>query len=236
MKFQRLKVIHIFPISSTIKTGEEIRKEVASAITWLKSLTFMTRKRSCLVRFLHSDGTLKNILVDCGKTFYESALLTFTQHKLRQIDAVILTHSHADAILGLDDLRQWTMNGRVQSSVDIYLNQETYERVEACFPYIVDSSKATGSGEVATVKFHIFDQNGMPDYFMVDELKVVPLPVEHGKYNDGSTFFCMGYRFEDFTYISDTNRVPDSTWEKIKGTKVLAIDALKRNPFYLDIF
>lgn len=185
------------------------------------------RNTSCLVRYAHSDGSLRNILVDCGKTFYESALLVFTQYRLRRIDGVLLTHAHADAMLGLDDLRQWTMNGRVQEAIDIYLSKETMERVEACFPYMVSKDRATGGGEVATLKFHIFDAQGLPDSFLVDELQVIPIPVEHGKYSDGNTFYCMGFRFEDFTYISDTNHVPPESVNKIIGSTVLVIDALK---------
>lgn len=158
--------------------------------------------------------------------------MAFTTHALQKIDGVILTHPHADAIFGLDDLRQWTMLGRVQDSIDIYLTQETFERVEAAFPYMVDKAHATGSGEIATVKFHVFDQSGeTPDHFYVDELKVIPIPVQHGLYSDGRPYMSMGYRFGDLTYISDVNYVPPESMDKIKGSSVVIIDALKSEPF-----
>lgn len=84
------------------------------------------------------------ILIDCGPTFYSSAIQHFREHGLRTIDAVLLTHAHADAMLGLDNLRAWTLGGVIQESVDIYCTQECYDTVKSTFPYLVDSSRATG--------------------------------------------------------------------------------------------
>ena len=90
--------------------------------------------------------TSSTILIDCGKSFYESALRYFPSNGLSKIDAVLLTHPHADAVLGLDDLRSWTMNGCIQDYVDIYLTQECMQTVGQMFPYLVDTSRATGGG------------------------------------------------------------------------------------------
>lgn len=60
-------------------------------------------------------GTSSTILIDCGKSFYESALRYFPVYGLRNIDALLLTHAHADAMLGLDDLRSWTMNACIHT-------------------------------------------------------------------------------------------------------------------------
>ncbi|KAJ1340232.1 hypothetical protein BSLG_005118 [Batrachochytrium salamandrivorans] len=86
------------------------------------------RNTSGMVRFMHSDGRMRNVVIDCGKTFYDSALSWFVEYRLRHIDAVILTHGHADAMMGLDDLRQWTIGNeerRIQKKVDVYPNAET---------------------------------------------------------------------------------------------------------------
>jgi phosphoribosyl 1,2-cyclic phosphodiesterase len=63
---------------------------------------------------------------------------------LRQLDALILTHAHADAINGLDDLRAWTLNKVIQECIPIYLTNHTLEAVKTLFPYIVDAKQATG--------------------------------------------------------------------------------------------
>ncbi|OAY67836.1 putative hydrolase [Ananas comosus] len=78
------------------------------------------RNTSILLRYTSSAGRF-NILVDAGKFFYHSALQWFPTYGLRQIDAVLITHSHADAIGGLDDLRDWTNN--VQPYIPIYVSK-----------------------------------------------------------------------------------------------------------------
>lgn len=97
-----------------------------------------------------------NILIDCGKTFYNQAITWCPKYRLRRLDAVILSHGHADATLGLDDLRAWTLGqNSIQSHVDVYLTSETFETVQQVFPYLVDRSKASGGGDVAGLRFHI---------------------------------------------------------------------------------
>ncbi|SCV72853.1 BQ2448_4390 [Microbotryum intermedium] len=72
-----------------------------------------------------ADERWKTVLVDCGKTFYSAALQHWPKHNLRQIDALLITHAHADAFLGLDDLRGWTLHGSIQTSIPIYATKET---------------------------------------------------------------------------------------------------------------
>ncbi|KAJ3194218.1 hypothetical protein HK101_003241 [Irineochytrium annulatum] len=188
------------------------------------------RNTSGLLRYRHSDGTIKNVLIDCGKFFFEGAVDWFVQYQLRRIDAVILTHGHADAMMGLDDLRQWTIRGEVQDHIPIYLAQETMDVVSRVYPYIVDSSKATGGGHVPALNFHVFDaqrQGEVVEPFMVDELRVVPFEVEHGKMNDGSPYMCYGFRFNDFTYLSDVSKIPTRAADIMRDSRYLVIDALK---------
>ncbi|KAL4401949.1 hypothetical protein ACI68E_001600 [Malassezia pachydermatis] len=151
-------------------------------------------------------GSEATILIDCGKSFYESALQYFPQHGLRRIDAVLLTHGHADAILGLDDLRSWTMGGCIQSHVDVYLTPECMTTVRSTFPYLVDKSFATGGGDVGALRWHLIDSSTP---FRVGPMQalVTPLPVEHGFSNGGRTpFECLGYRIDAMSYISDCVR------------------------------
>ena len=75
----------------------------------------------------------------------ESALKWWPHYKLRRIDALILTHPHADAINGLDDLRAWTLNQKIQEHIPVYLTSNTMEAIKMTFPYIVDNRQATGS-------------------------------------------------------------------------------------------
>ncbi|RUP48201.1 beta-lactamase-like protein [Jimgerdemannia flammicorona] len=201
-----------------------------------------------------SSITLRNILIDSGKTFYESALRLFPRYRIREIDALIITHGHADAMHGMDDLRAWTSKGSIQSHIPIYLNAETMRTVEETFPYLVDKSKATGAlrgrsgGEVASFQFSVIE-NDKP--FMIEGLEITPLPglvsrrithliricpatrlaVHHGIYqNNGDPYWCLGFQFGPVSYISDTNFIPEETAELMRGSEVLILDALREIP------
>lgn len=182
------------------------------------------RNTSALIRYKNTS-----IIIDCGKTFYQSIVHTAPVYKLGKIDGVILSHAHADAIMGLDDLRGWTMNGKVQKSINVYLNQETFDTVKTTFPYLVDTVKATGSGEVGALNFIIItDQE-----FYINGIKIIPLPVHHGTILEtGQICWNYGFRIADISYIADVKFIPESTLERLKGTDVLIVDGLKWEPHF----
>ncbi|KAJ1672096.1 hypothetical protein EV182_007294, partial [Spiromyces aspiralis] len=129
------------------------------------------RNTSLLVRYIDATGQLRNVVIDCGKTFYESAIDCFIKYDVQSIDAVILTHGHSDATLGLDDLRQWTMS--LHTTIPVYLNSETYDCVSRAFPYLIDTSKATGGGAVPKLKFHKLIDHKRP--INIHGLEFIPL-------------------------------------------------------------
>ena len=103
------------------------------------------------------------------------------------------------------------------------------------FPYMVDASKATGGGAVPSFVWNAFDPD--EQFFEIPScgnLRVIPLPVEHGKYHSGTRtgkpYICLGFRIGDMSYISDVNQVPPETKAKIEGTRILIIDALRKLP------
>lgn len=106
----------------------------------------------------------------------ESALDIFPRYGIQEIDALILSHGHADAVLGLDDLRSWTSAGSVQEMVPIYLNEETFAVVSRAFPYLVSKANATGGGEVASFKFNLIKEH---ETFEIAGLDILPLPGEY---------------------------------------------------------
>lgn len=172
-------------------------------------------------------NTSSTILIDCGKSFYESALRYFPTNGLSKIDAVLLTHPHADAILGLDDLRSWTMNGCIQNYVDIYLTQECMQTVAQTFPYLVDTSLATGGGDVGALRWHLIDASS-PFLAGSRQVCVQPLFVEHGFVQNGRTpFGCLGFRIDTMSYISDCHYIPSETLDKVVGSDVFILDGLK---------
>ncbi|CAG8446847.1 3676_t:CDS:2 [Cetraspora pellucida] len=162
----------------------------------------------------------------CMSTFTPevSALKWWPYYELRQIDALILTHPHADAINGLDDLRAWTLHNIIQDHVPIYLTANTLDAVKACFPYLVDTSQATGGGDLPTFQWNIIDSK-CP--FTIEGLEFIPLPVQHGVHfatNEPYTY--IGFRFDNICYISDCNFIPEDTRLKMHGSEVVILDAL----------
>lgn len=77
-------------------------------------------------------------------TCLASAIEILPRYGVRELDGVIITHGHADACYGMDDLRGWTLGGSIQPRINVYLAPETMEVVARTFPFLVDSSLATG--------------------------------------------------------------------------------------------
>ncbi|KAF9925990.1 hypothetical protein FBU30_004313 [Linnemannia zychae] len=184
------------------------------------------RNTSGMIHFMHEDGRERNILLDCGKSFYESARQWHRVNKIHKIDALIITHGHADAFYGMDDLRSWCLLDKANPfSIPVYLDQRTMDTVAEVFPYMVDSSKATGGGDIPSFTYHIINHE---DDFEVEGMTFTPLPVQHGIYlSTGKPFWSLGFRFRDLSWISDCSAIPDSTTAKIAGSKLLVIDGLK---------
>ncbi|CAN6573502.1 unnamed protein product [Malus baccata var. baccata] len=182
---------------------------------------------SILVRYPRPSGNY-NILIDAGKFFYHSALQWFTAYGIRTIDAVIITHSHADAIGGLDDLRDWTNN--VQPSIPIYVAQRDFEVMKKTHYYLVDTSAVLAGAAVSELQFNIIRE----DPFVVQDLKFTPLPVWHGQ-----GYRSLGFRFGNVCYISDVSDIPEETYPLLKDCELLILvpspHSNKRAPTHLFI-
>jgi phosphoribosyl 1,2-cyclic phosphodiesterase len=90
-----------------------------------------------------------------GKTFREAMIDVIDTHKITTLDAVVITHGHSDAFLGLDDLREFTE----KTTVPVFIRKADVPIISNCFPYLFDTRKATGSGYVSKINFTEFDEN-----------------------------------------------------------------------------
>mmetsp|Transcript_7629 Transcript_7629/g.23127 ORF Transcript_7629/g.23127 Transcript_7629/m.23127 type:complete len:293 (+) Transcript_7629:138-1016(+) len=161
----------------------------------------------------------KNYLVDCGKTMRQAALKWFAKFGVDGIDAVILTHGHADAIGGIDDLRDVQ---RV-ANMPVYLNAETQEVCATMFPYLVCQVDIVPR-RVAKLQWNQIENN---DEIVLDGLSVKSLPLYHG-----GTYISLGLIFGDedpFVYLSDLHKVPEDSMRRLKQIRsisTLVVDAL----------
>ncbi|KAI9444963.1 beta-lactamase-like protein [Lactarius indigo] len=115
------------------------------------------RNTSAVMRIEGKDGKKRTIVIDVGKNFQAAAVEWFPKYGLRHIDAVLISHAHADAMNGLDDLRGWTLRGSIQKFIDVYASQATFAEVERSFPYMVAREYASGGGDIPEFKWHIFE-------------------------------------------------------------------------------
>lgn len=150
----------------------------------------------------------KTIVIDTTPDFRTQML----REKVKTLDAVIFTHSHKDHIAGLDDIKAF--NYFQQESMDVYADAPTQAALKNEFHYIFASHKYPG---VPDITLHeVSDQD-----FFAAGVPVTPIKVWHLKMP------VLGFRFGDFTYITDANRIDDDQKEKIKGSKIIVLNALR---------
>lgn len=152
----------------------------------------------------------KNLVIDTGPDFRYQML----REKVKHLDAILFTHEHKDHIAGLDDIRAF--NYKQKAAVPIYASQRVIKALEREFYYIFSSLNYPGIPQV-----HIHEITN--DAFTIDkDIEIKPIEVQHFKLP------VMGFRINDFTYITDAKTVGDDEFQKIIGTKVLVINALQR--------
>ncbi|KAI0308048.1 beta-lactamase-like protein [Multifurca ochricompacta] len=138
------------------------------------------RNTSAVMRIEGKDGKKRTIVIDVGKNFQAAAVEWFPKYGLRRIDAVLITHAHADAMNGLDDLRGWTLRGAIQKFIDVYASRATFAEVERAFPYMVSREFASGGGDIPEFKWHIFE-NKEPIDVADSGIIITPFEVQHGR-------------------------------------------------------
>jgi phosphoribosyl 1,2-cyclic phosphate phosphodiesterase len=153
------------------------------------------------------------VLVDTTPDFRQQALT----HRIRRIDAVLFTHAHADHILGFDELRRF--NALQGAPIPCYANGFCLDILKRTFYYVFDGLPRLGGG-IPQVELH--EVGGEP--FTAGGVRIVPVPLWHGRMP------ILGFRFGDFAYLTDCNRIPDESWPLVSGVETLVIDALRDEP------
>ena len=139
--------------------------------------------------------------------------LQMLRENVKKLNAVIFTHPHKDHIAGLDDIRAF--NFFQKKPVEVYANKLTEEALRREFYYIFSEKRYPGIPDIIL--------HTIPDEtFKVGDIPVIPILVHHLKMP------VLGFRFGKFTYITDANRIEDEEKEKIKGSEILVVNALRQ--------
>lgn len=151
----------------------------------------------------------KTIVIDSGPDFRYQML----RAKVKDLDAIVYTHEHKDHVAGLDDIRPF--NYLLHKNIDLYATQRVQDALEKEFSYIFAAKVYPG---VPKINMHtVTDQP-----FCIGRTEFIPLDVMHYKLP------IKGFRFNDFTYITDAKTLPQHSVDQIRGTKILVVNALQK--------
>ena len=162
------------------------------------------------IRLVLDDNT--TVLVDASPDLRAQAL----RFGLTRVDTILLTHSHADHVLGLDDVR--IFNFRQRAEIPCVGSARALAQVREMFAYVFDPSTPRGGG---LPKLALRTLVGP---FSIGGETVVPIPLMHG------TLSVLGFRIGAFAYLTDCNAIPDVSWRLLEGLDVLVLDALRHKP------
>ncbi len=151
----------------------------------------------------------KVIVIDSGPDFRYQML----REKVKQLDAILFTHEHKDHIAGLDDVRAF--NFKHDREIDVYAEERVQNALKNEFSYIFSGSNYPG---LPRVILHHIKEKGMN----IQGIDVLPIRVMRYKLP------VFGFRIGDFTYITDAKTISEEEKEKIKGSKILVLNALRR--------
>ncbi|RIV46122.1 MBL fold metallo-hydrolase [Flagellimonas pelagia] len=155
-----------------------------------------------------------NFVVDCGPDFRQQMLL----HPIEKLDGILFTHEHADHTAGIDDIRPFFFR---QGDIPIYAHQRVINSLKRRFDYIfADENRYPGAPAVEV--FEVTKDKPIP----LGGLNIIPIEAYHNRLQ------VFGYRFGEFVYLTDIKKVEEEEIKKIKGAKVLVVNALREEPHH----
>ena len=150
-----------------------------------------------------------NVVIDSGPDFRQQMLT----HAVDRLDGLVFTHEHKDHTAGMDDVRAY--NFIQGQSVTVFATDRVEQALRNEFHYAFSETKYPGAPEI---KFSRIDDNP----FQINGMKFLPLPVLHHKLP------VLGFRINDLVYITDANKIPNVTWDRIQKPKILVLNALRK--------
>ncbi len=157
-------------------------------------------------------GAVRSVLVDTSTDLRTQALA----NDIRRVDAILFTHTHADHIFGLDDVRRF--NQMQHGAIACFADAQTVRDLRRIFAYVFEPPRQKGGG---LPELSLFQIEGT---FTLGGVEFVPVPLLHG------LLPVLGFRVGAFAYLTDCNCIPDASWPLLEGVRTVIIDALRRRP------
>ncbi|MFT5832794.1 MAG: phosphoribosyl 1,2-cyclic phosphate phosphodiesterase [Cognaticolwellia sp.] len=166
------------------------------------------KRLRCAIMITLDDG--RNIVIDIGPDFRYQML----REGVEDIEAILITHEHNDHMVGLDDVRP--INFLQRKDMPVYALERVIKNLKERFAYIFSTNPYPGIPRIKLLPIH------KSNPFEVAGQHIIPIEVMHYKLS------VLGFRFGDFTYLTDIKTISDEELEKVKGTKILVLGALQR--------
>ena len=154
----------------------------------------------------------RNVVIDTTPDFRQQAM----RAGVDRLDAILLTHGHADHVLGFDDIRPY--NIRQRAALPVYSNEETFQIIRRIFAYVFDDKPTLST--VPSVTLRVIDHR----QFELLGIPFTPVPLLHGDMR------VLGFRFAGAAYLTDFSAIPDSSMTLLEGLDELILDALRDVP------
>ena len=158
---------------------------------------------------VHIEVDGLSIVIDTGPDFRQQML----REEINRLDAVLFTHSHRDHLAGLDDVRAY--NYLQESDMPLFATPDVLQQIQSEFFYAFTPQRYPG---IPQLQLNAIDHKP----FSIGSTTVTPLPVMHLKLP------VLGFRIGNFSYITDANLIPAQTYELLKGTDILVLNALQK--------
>jgi phosphoribosyl 1,2-cyclic phosphate phosphodiesterase len=153
-----------------------------------------------------------SFVIDCGPDFRQQMLTSNCQ----KLEGILYTHEHSDHTAGMDDIRPFNFR---QGDMPIYAHRRVIDNLKKRFDYIFETeNKYPGAPTVKPIE--VINNHS----FTIGNKTVIPINVMHGSLQ------VFGYRIDDFAYLTDVKTIESAEIEKLKGVKILVVNALREEP------
>lgn len=167
-------------------------------------------KRLRVSVWIHWPG--HSFIIDCGPDFRQQMLTS----KCPKVDGILFTHEHSDHTAGIDDIRPFNFK---QGGIAVYAHERVLKNLKKRFDYIFETENRYPGAPVVVPVEVVNDQP-----FPIGNKTAVPINVMHGNLQ------AFGYRIDDFAYLTDVKTIDEIEVGKLKGVKILVVNALRETP------